>query len=91
LAKRFQRRRFKNIVQSGCCIKIANLVPIRQHTWLPQAILVSDGLISNKIFFSETALPNESKLGRKHPWKVIYKECASFGSFGKAASEEKIF
>jgi hypothetical protein len=31
-----------------CCIKIANLVPIRQQTWLPQAILVSDGLISKK-------------------------------------------
>jgi hypothetical protein len=32
-------------------------------------------LISKKMFFSETALPNESRLGRKHPWKVIYKEC----------------
>jgi hypothetical protein len=55
------------IILGRSSIKIANLVPIRQQAWLPQAIFVSDWLISKKNFFSETASPNKSKLGRKHP------------------------
>jgi hypothetical protein len=46
--------------------------------WPPQAILVSDWLISKKIISSKTALPNESKLGREHPWKVLYIDCSTW-------------
>jgi hypothetical protein len=33
-------------------------------------------LISKKKSSFETALPNESKLGREHPWKVLYIDCS---------------
>jgi hypothetical protein len=43
-----------------------HLGKIRSQTWSSQSILVSDWLISKKIFSSETAFPNELKFGRKH-------------------------
>jgi hypothetical protein len=44
--------------------------------WRPCLLMDRDKMISKKIFSSEIARPNESKLGSKHPWKVLYQICS---------------
>jgi hypothetical protein len=57
-------------------MQIANFVPIRKQIWPPQAILVSDLLISKQMFPSETHWPNESNHNRRNLWKARYKDCS---------------
>ena len=59
-------------------ITFLHFVPFHQQIWPPRAILVSDWLLVNTIFSSETAWQNRAKLGRKHLCKILYR-AFSFG------------
>jgi hypothetical protein len=61
----------------GPPIDASNQVSVHLAKWF-QRRRIKKNLIGwfLKILSSETALPNEPKLGRKHQWKVLYKNCS---------------
>jgi hypothetical protein len=59
-------------IRGRSSIKIANLVPIHQQTWPPQAILVSDWLISKKSSSLKLLCQMNQNLVGSNQWKVLY-------------------
>ena len=49
---------------------------VRKHGCLREFLFLIGWFLNNLLFWSETALPNESKPGRQHLLKVLYKACS---------------
>ena len=70
-------RNFVGSIYGRSSIKIADFVPIRLQTWLPQAILVYDWLISKKSF----SLKPLGEMNRNLVGNILGRSCIKIAHF----------
>ena len=71
---------YRNLVGSIYGISFIKLLislqSVDKHGHHRQFLFLIGWFLNNLLFWSETALPNESKPGRQHLLKVLYKACS---------------